>query len=236
MIASTSEDLIVALEEHGPVFGHYVYMAQVLSDMFAPVLETVVHDLQNPEESIIAIFNGHLTGRKVGDPATDLGRQLKEGEFPDLVVGYENMSPNGQKLKSSSVAIRNENGDLLGVMGLNFDVSYFEQFGKFVEQFISGHRNEHVLQAEHFHSMAPQQVNTPHEDIKEAIDQYLIAKNWNTRILSNVEKRELVELLYQNGYFKNRSAVTIIANELGLTRTSVYNYKNDYMERIDGEA
>lgn len=233
---SSTSDSQADFEKYGPIFGHYVMIARALSRMFAPTLETVVHDLRNPEESIIAIFNGQLTGREVGDPATDLGRQLMEGEFPDVVVGYENMSPNGQKLKSSSLAIRDESGELLGVMGLNFNISYFEQFGKFIEQLIAGQDSELVPHAEHFKKIAPEQLNTPHEDIKEAIDRFIIANSWNTRILSNREKRELVEYLYSNGYFKNRSAVTIIAKELGLTRTSVYNYKNDYIERMEEEA
>jgi predicted transcriptional regulator YheO len=75
-------------------------------------------------------------------------------------------------------------------------------------------------------------MSTPREDIKEAITYYIMSRNWNAQTLSYADKREIVEYLYKNGYFKSRGAVTIIADELGLTRPSVYNYKNDYIERM----
>lgn len=219
-------------KKHGAILAHYVNMAQVLGEMFAPVLETVVHDLRKPDESIIAIYNGHLTGREVGGAATNLGRRLMKGDFPDVLVGYENESPNGQKLKSSSLAIRDEEGELIGVLGLNLNISYFDQFRSFIEQFISSERSEYVSTPERFQT-APNGMSTPKEDIQQAIHRYITSRNWNAQTLSYADKREIVEHLYKNGYFKSRGAVTIIAEELGLTRPSVYNYKNDYIERAE---
>ncbi|WP_373421777.1 PAS domain-containing protein [Burkholderia multivorans] len=40
--------------------------------MFAPFTEVVVHDLRTPKQAILAIHN-NLSGRAVGDPATELG-------------------------------------------------------------------------------------------------------------------------------------------------------------------
>lgn len=230
MTSSSLHELDGSPEKHGPILAHYVNMAQALGEMFAPILETVVHDLRQPDNSIIAIYNGDLTGREVGGEATNLGRRLLEGDFPDVLVGYENESPNGQKLKSSSLAIRGNDGELIGVLGLNMNVSYFEQFGSFIEQFISNKQSTHVSVPEDFKS-TPVELKTPKEDIREAISHYITARNWNTHTLSYANKREIVEHLYRNGHFKSRGAVTIIADELGLTRPSVYNYKNDYIER-----
>lgn len=230
--SSSTRELDGDVSEHGPVLTHYVNMAQVLGEMFAPILETVVHDLRKPDNSIIAIYNGDLTGRELGDGATNLGRRLLNGDFPDVVVGYENKSPNGQKLKSSSLAIRNEDDELIGVLGLNMNVTYFKQFGSFIEQFISSERSDYVTSPERFET-TPNDMSTPREDIEQAITHYITARNWNSKQLSYADKREIVEHLYKNGYFKSRGAVTIIADELGLTRPSVYNYKNDYIERIE---
>lgn len=210
------------------ILNHYVQIGEVLGEMFSPILEIVVHDLRHPEESIIAIFNGHITGRKAGGSATDLGRRLMDGDFPDKVVGYPNESPTGAKLKSSSLAIRNDAGELIGVLGLNLDISYFDQFERFINQFVSTHRSTHVTEAEHF------EMSSPSEDIRDAIHDFLLARSWSTRTLSTTDKRDIVEHLYRNGYFKNRGAVSIIARELGLSRPSIYNYKNDYIERTNG--
>ena len=44
-------------------------LAKALSAQFGPNCEVVIHDLQSndPNSSIVAIENGHVSGRKVGD-------------------------------------------------------------------------------------------------------------------------------------------------------------------------
>jgi len=208
------------------ILDHYVTVAETLGTMLAPILEVAVHDLRKPDASIIAIYNGHLTGRDVGDGATDLGlRRLRGEDVPDAIVGYANESPDGTKMKSSSLAIRDDEGELIGALCLNLDISYFEQYGKFVQRLISTHESAHIDDGEDFGATSPA------EDIRDAIDQICLSKGWMGRSLSNDQKRTIVEVLYRQGHFKKRGAVTIMADQLGLTRPSIYNYKNDYVER-----
>ncbi|GAB7547468.1 hypothetical protein CS8_071580 [Cupriavidus sp. 8B] len=47
-------------------------VAQGLGETLAPFCEVVVHDLLYPQQAILAIHN-NLSGRQVGDPATELG-------------------------------------------------------------------------------------------------------------------------------------------------------------------
>lgn len=209
-----------------------VDVAEVVGKMLGPILEVAVHDLRTPEHSIIAIFNGHVTGRGVGDGATDLGRRRLQGEeIPDKMIGYANVSPSGQKMKSSSLAVRNDAGELIGAMCLNLDVSFFNRYEAFIRQLTSTYDDERLENGEDFGG------TTPREDIQEAVEGFLIERGWISRPLSHAEKREVVEHLYREGHFKKRGAVTIIADELGLVRSSVYNYRNDYVERNepDGE-
>ena len=208
------------------IFDHYVTMAKAIGKMMAPVMEVAVHDLRRPDSSIVALYNGHLTGREVGDGATDRGvRRLRGEDLPDEMIGYANETPDGTKMKSSSLAIRDDEGELIGALCLNLDVSYFEQYGKFIERLISTHESEHLDDGEDFGA------TTPREDIQDAVDQVRISKGWMGQSLSNDQKRTIVEHLYRQGHFKKRGAVTIMADLLGLTRPSIYNYKNDYVER-----
>ena len=91
--------------------------------MFAPYLEVIIHDLQTPEHSIIAIFNNHVTGRKIGDGTSDIGYKKLADKLPDKIVNYNNKSPSGTDLKSSSLTIRNRKDVIIGSMGFNFDLS-----------------------------------------------------------------------------------------------------------------
>ena len=47
-------------------------IADGLARTFAPFCEVVVHDLLDPKHAVLAIHN-NLSGREVGDPATELG-------------------------------------------------------------------------------------------------------------------------------------------------------------------
>jgi predicted transcriptional regulator YheO len=224
--AAPAADPTAPSERVDHVLRHYVTVAEAIGKMMEPVLEVAVHDLRQPDSSIIAIYNGHLTGREVGDGATDLGLcRLKGEDLPDKMIGYANETPDGTKMKSSSLAIRDENGELIGALCLNLDISYFEQYGKFIDQLISTHESEHLDDGEDFGA------TTPREDIRDAIDQVKITNGWMGQSLSNDQKRTIVEHLYRQGHFKKRGAVTIMADLLGLTRPSIYNYKNDYVER-----
>ena len=62
-------------------------IAKGLSDTFSPFCEVVVHDLKNPEHAILSIHN-NLSGRKAGQPATELG--LARIASPDLLASRTN--------------------------------------------------------------------------------------------------------------------------------------------------
>ena len=69
-------------------------MAAALGATFAPFCEVVVHDLTRPKHSIVTLHNP-LSGRQVGDPATDHGqRRISDPTYPQrglrfAVMGLE---------------------------------------------------------------------------------------------------------------------------------------------------
>ena len=54
----------------------YKTMIEGLAKYLPNSYELVLHSLENLEESVIAIYNGEHTGRKVGAPITDLALNL----------------------------------------------------------------------------------------------------------------------------------------------------------------
>ena len=76
------------------ILEHYVKAGEIIAEMFAPYMEVIIHDLQDPEHSIIAIFNNHVTGRKIGDGTSDLGYKKLADELSDKIVNYNNQSHN----------------------------------------------------------------------------------------------------------------------------------------------
>ncbi len=89
--------------------------------------EIVLHDLKGMpyEHSIITIRNGHITGRKVGDPSTNKGLEFLRNLVPESgdEINYITKTATGKTLRSSSVYFRNSNEQIIGSLCINLDIS-----------------------------------------------------------------------------------------------------------------
>src|ERR1700692_1690105 len=82
------------------------HVAQGLGETFAPFCEVVIHDLLPAEHAIVAIHN-NLSGREVGDPATELGlARIGDPEYPQVIANYLNRFADGRPAKSTSIGIK----------------------------------------------------------------------------------------------------------------------------------
>ena len=48
-------------------------LARGIAEMFGSSCETMVHDMSQPSHPILSIYNGHVSGRKVGSTLDILG-------------------------------------------------------------------------------------------------------------------------------------------------------------------
>ncbi|MBS0654292.1 MAG: PAS domain-containing protein [Verrucomicrobia bacterium] len=203
------------------IFERYIQIADVLGKMFPHVLEIALHDFSDLDHSIVHIVNGHISQRKIGDAASELGirRLLSEEDIPDVLVNYINQNSRGQKCKSASMAIRDDSGKMIGAFCLNFDLSQFEQFHRFLEFFMAGEMNPLVGA----HDITDKHV-TNEEEIQQEIKNYLLQNGLSAIQLTYKDKQDIVKYLHQKGFFKKRSAITAISASLQLTRQCIYNY------------
>lgn len=125
-------------------------IAEGLSATFAPFCEVVVHDLQNPEHAILAIHN-NLSGREVGQAATELGlARIASAEFPSVIANYGNQFADGRPAKSTSIGIKNAQGDYVAALCLNVDMTLFRGMQSALAQFTqtaAGAVTEHLVSA-----------------------------------------------------------------------------------------
>ena len=102
-------------------------IAHAIALQFAQSCEVVVHDLENndPEHSIVCIENGQVSGRSVGDGASRIVLDaLAAGpEGLEDRLCYLTRTSDGKLLKSSSVFVRDDDGKVIGVFGINYDVT-----------------------------------------------------------------------------------------------------------------
>ena len=200
------------------ILEHYVKAGEIIAEMFAPYMEVIIHDLQDPEHSIIAIFNNHVTGRKIGDGTSDLGYKKLADELPDKIVNYNNQSPSGADLKSSSLTIRNGNDEIIGSMGFNFDLSSFSNIKEFFEIFTKTVVLENLPNREQFFMWSVR------DEIQQALNKYITSQDLQGKALTRKDKLNVVAFMKKEGHINKKGAITILSELLAITRPTLYKY------------
>ncbi|WP_432727348.1 helix-turn-helix transcriptional regulator [Variovorax sp. W6] len=190
-------------------------MAEGLGQTFAPFCEVVVHDLSNPKNAIYAIENS-LSGREVGESVTELGlARIRDPEFPAVIANYANTFPDGRKVKSTSIGIKDESGEYVAALCLNVDLTLFQSFQGAISQFTridDKEVHEHLEAGGGNHS----------DRIHARIDEFAAARATTPRSLKPADRKQLVQELKKAGMLEVRRGAEIAAAHMGVSRATVY--------------
>jgi len=105
-------------------FGPYLPLMDFLAELLGPRTEVVLHDTSDLDRSIVALTNGHVSGRTVGGPATDLVLKVlqnHEHDDQDYLANYLAESRTGGAFRSSTFFIRDAGGEVVGMLCVNID-------------------------------------------------------------------------------------------------------------------
>ncbi len=197
------------------ILDSYKNVIKALADFLGPDVEIVLHALNKGNSDIIAIENGHITGRKVGDSLTEAGKVIikKLEEGLDYFGPYKSFSPKKKNLRSITIAIRNKMGKLIGLLCLNMDLTNFESIVKFVDHFLkfkSDNKEIFVKQIKK-HSL---------EEIFNETYSTVSSKLANGK----VDNFALIKYLYEDNFFTFKNAVPYVASKLNISIYTVYSY------------
>src|SRR5690606_28621297 len=102
-----------------------------------PFCEVVVPDLLDPAHAVLAIHN-NLSGREVGDPATELGlARIMDPQFDQIIASYPNRFSDGRQAKSTSIGIKDSEGRYVAALCMNIDLTMFQGFQGILNQFVA---------------------------------------------------------------------------------------------------
>ena len=206
--ASTSDEHILAETEK---------IAVALGRMFPGLCEVVLHDLRNPRHAIRAIEN-NLSGRQVGDSATQLGlARIQDPNYPSVIQNYANQFPDGRPAKSTSIGIKNAAGEYIAALCLNLDVSTLSPVTLALSNLVATDPEYRDVPLESLRDRS-------RRELREVIETAAAERSTTPRSLSRDDKKDLVRRLHEDGYFDTRNAAQTIADLLGISRASVYTY------------
>ena len=200
----------------------YTRLARAIAAQFGSNCEVVVHDLSSGDydHSIVAIENGHVTGRHVGDgPSHIVLEALSSGsrQLEDRLA-YLTKTRDGKVLKSSTVFIRDEKGQIIGILGINFDITLFMAMNDQLHE-LTGTRQDDAP--------APAISMNVGDLLGELIEQSVRKVGKPAALMSKEDKVEVVRQLNDAGAFLITKSGPKVCQYLGISKYTLYAYLDE---------
>lgn len=191
--------------------------ARGIAEMFGSSCETLVHDFTIPSHPILSIYNGHVSGRTVGDTTAIMGIDLAVDDHAAVndLVNLAATTPGGHKTKSSTFHLIGEDYNL--ALGINFDYTPLAAANKVLVDLM---RAQSDLQSALWQDQDSRQLADLFDRCLAIIGKPVSAMNKDDRL-------KMISLLEKRNAFSYRKSVPFVARNLGVSRYTVYKYLSE---------
>ncbi len=196
--------------------------------------EVVLHDLTNGYEStIVEIVNGHVTSRRVGDCGSNLGLEVLRGKskYGDR-YNYITQNAEGRILRSSTMYIRDDKGEVIGALCLNYDITDLMLVNKTVQEFI-GFSFEEMEKTEKVDEYF---VNNVGDLIARFLAECQAMIGKPVALMSREDKIRGVEFLDKKGVFLITKAGDKVCEYLNISKHTLYQYLDVARNKTEREG
>ncbi len=195
-------------------------LAKGIAAQFGSNCEVVIHEISenSARSSIVAIENGHVSGRKVGDgPSHVVLEQLgkRRNDMQDQLC-YLTRTPEGKLLKSSSMYIRDDEGNISAIFCINFDISALAMAENTIHNLI---QVDNVVRKEP--ERITLNVNDLLDDLIRQADE-MIGKP--VPLMTKEDKIRAVQFLNGNGAMLITKSGDKIARHFAISKYTLYSY------------
>lgn len=207
-------------------FGLLKQVVRALGNTFGNRCEVVLHDLRQPEASIIAIANGEVTGREVGHPSTNFGLMVLKNPYGDFdSYNYRSQTKSGRVLKSSSIYFKDPGGRVFAALCINWDITDLIA--------TSTSLAELILTTD----TADESYETDIAELmRSLIDGALTLVNKPIAHMDKEDKLRVIEILEEKGVFQVKGSVDRVATKLGTSRATIYAYLSELQGRKENNV
>ncbi|MCI1254274.1 MAG: helix-turn-helix transcriptional regulator [Bifidobacterium tibiigranuli] len=197
-------------------------LMKAVAETFGPKCEVVLHDLSEGtlDHTVYAIYNGSVSGRRVGGPSTNLGIEVLDDPFKDHdEFGYRAVTDDGRELRSSSVYFKNKEGRIIAAFCINYDLTPIQTVYNAAKMLIPD-----SIPVEKTKERVSQQVGTVLDDM---ITNAIAATHKTPTSMEKPDRLEVLTTLEKQGAFRIKSAATLISRRLGVSRVTIYSYLDE---------
>ena len=181
--------------------------------------EVVLHDLSQRDlnRTIYAVVNGHVTGRKVGGPSTNLGLEaVRDEDAEHDEFGYAGRTADGRELHCSSVYYRDASGRIIAALCINIDLTPLQTAQNILSTLLPPAVPEKSHREIHTHDIASL-LDTMIADAISVVGRPVAVMDKSDRIA-------VLRTLDGLGAFHVKRSVETVAKRLGISKVTAYAY------------
>lgn len=207
-------------------FQEYKRIGEFISKCFGSNVEVVLHDLREMEHSGIKFFNNEVSGREDGAPMTEFGLNLLENKVfkkESFVTNYKGVT-GGKILRSSTLFIKDDDGNLIGMLCVNVDITKYLTMSKELTDLAYYGLNDNDPQKPAMVADFPKSVK---EMINVSLSSYLTKNGYDWQRLKKEEKIKIIKKLNNKGIFNLRGGLTEVSEALKISEPTIYRYLNE---------
>ena len=197
-------------------------LAKAIARQFGPNCEVVVHDLctNEPEHSIVAIENGHVSGRKLGDGPSYVVLEALRSDTRKLEdrLAYLTRTEDGRILKSSTIYLRDETGKAIGIFAINYDISAMKAMEEMIHGFVGA-----VSPAKE----APAITHSVSELLDQLIEQSVQIVGKPVALMNKDDKVRAIRFLNDSGAFLITKSGAKVCSYFGISKYTLYSYLDE---------
>ena len=197
-------------------------MAHAVATEFGKSCEVVVHDLRSkdPEQTIVAIENGHVSQRQLGDGPSRIvleTLQQKDAVMEDKLA-YLTKTHDGRILKSSTVFLKDDKGEVEGLFSINYDIT---------DMLMAEHAIDMLLGREEKTPESSKGISIPKnvtELLDDLIEQSVKLVGKPVVMMTKDDKIKAIQFLNDSGAFLVTKSGDKVSKYFGISKYTLYSY------------
>ena len=191
-------------------------LLDLLEAHFGSDVEFVLHDLTlDYEHTIVDIRNGHVTGREIGGTGDILGLEfIRNTSDKGYYYNCIEYTSDGKTLRSSTVFLRDENGNPAMSIGINEDITQSVEMENYLK---NRNRVSDPNPSDYYRA----DVN---EMLRHLMDIAQLRIGKNTALMTKEDKLQYIEFLERHGAFLITYSNSRVCEALGISQFTLYNY------------
>ena len=206
------------MDEKRAILNSFIPLVEFLSQVLGSYCEIVLHDVTEAQESIIAISDKNMTGRKKGGTMSPVAQKVLElNQDQNYVINNMEKALQGKDIRSNTYFIKDSGGRMIGMLCVNIDISAPLALRKLLDDLIAFPAD-----------LEPSSTSSNLEDyvlliINEALRYSAISP---VRMTPD-EKKAVIKQLNEKGVFRIKGGVSEVCLHLQISEATLYRYLKD---------